>query len=219
MNPQSKGRNLPDLGAKSSLEGRAAGSIEERLARAAEGAQESLMLVQDHSGSMDEVLADGAVKLDAAKQAVSSFLDACDRRISAIGLVAFESRARLLSPLIQHYPSVRSKMLSLASDGGTNMAEGMFLGLSQNLTRMILVSDGIANSPALAITQAHHARSRNVPIDCIYIGSGNDIGAKLLRDIAELTRGYFFNATDVKTYIKSLAKLEFRARLQLEDRR
>lgn len=211
--------NLPDAAkhALRSSEGSQRGSIDERMRRAAQSAADRVVIVQDISGSMADTMPGSSTsRVEVSKQAASQFIDASDRRLSAIGIVVFDDYAKLITPPVQHYPTVRSGLQHFAAVGGTSFNAGIRCGLAASPTRLILISDGQSQDDWKK--SAHSAKLAGIPIDCIFIGADDEPGAATMRQIAELTGGHFFSAKDMNAYIASLVKLEFRNRLQLEHK-
>ncbi len=99
----------------------------------------------DISGSMRDAGLDAPSKMDAAKKALKSFLDA--RKDDRVGLVVFKGEARTVSPLTVDYRALQ-QLVEQAERQNTQLDEGTAIGL------------GITN--ALNLLRNSHARSRIV---------------------------------------------------------
>jgi Mg-chelatase subunit ChlD len=182
-------------------------------------ATERLMLIQDCSGSMTCALRDKTSRIDAAKTAIEHFITKCDSRISALGLIAFETSATLRAPMTTSYLTLSLATWSLQPDGTTYMGKALTLAReTESLTRAILISDGEPVDPNCVETEVLQFIERKIPIDTIFVGDAEGAGAALMRSIAERTGGFFTAVNDSKAYAEALTRLEFRNRLQLEHK-
>lgn len=201
-----------------------------------------LMLAVDISGSMQAVdfsTRDKVVnRLDAVKEVVSKFV--LDRRGDRIGLVAFGAQAYLQAPLTLDTLAI-TQLLNNTTAGmaGSATAIGDAIGLSVKILRerpagsrvLILLTDGEDNSSSLPpLDAAKLAKQYGIRIYTIGVGKKgpvhfpNQFGGyslvevpideKLLQEIATMTGGHFYRATDQKsleaiyTQINTLEKSE-----------
>lgn len=155
----------------------------------------------DHSGSMD------GQNMDLLKQACEAFMNRCNARDTAIAIETFPSpdelgyirhgAARLLTSV---YHVLRTDITALDAEGGTPMDDAMRAAITKNsLTRAVMVSDGQPDDPAKVYTQARDYKERNVPIDCIHIGSG--YGEEVMQKVAEITGGIYMKFSDVSKLV------------------
>lgn len=230
-----------DLKKNSVVGSQPTGSVRDRMAKAAINAGERLVILMDNSGSMAEHLGttERKPKIEAAKEAIQAFLEQCDKRTSAVGLITFESTAYIKIEPVQYYQSVLFAAQNMQPGGGTCMNQAMDLALGvDRVTRMIIVSDGVSSSPDRCIEIAHTCKTRNIPCDCVFIGNAsqmaNDLdpqandpfayqygdasGARLLKQIADITGGFYFTVNDFASLRKVLVSLEAKNRLLLEHR-
>ena len=185
-----------------------------------------LMLAVDVSGSMQAMDLSTAVKaisrLDATKEVVSKFV--LGRQGDRVGLITFGENAYLHVPLTLDTLSV-SKMLQDIVPGmaGNATAIGDAIGLSVRTLRerpegsrvLVLLTDGEDNASTITpIEAAKLAKQYGIRIYAIGIGrNGNvpfpsgfggyrmmqvSIDESLLKEIAAMTGGQYFSATDRK---------------------
>ncbi len=185
-----------------------------------------LLLAVDISGSMQAVDFSTQNKivsrLDATKQVVGQFVS--ERQGDRIGLILFGEHAYLHVPLTLDTASV-SNMLEGTVSGmaGSATAIGDAIGLSVRTLRdrpkesriLILLTDGEDNASSIPpLEAAKLAKQYGIKIYTIAIGkngqvpfpAGNgrfamvniSIDEKLLKEIAEMTGGQFYMATDQK---------------------
>jgi len=185
-----------------------------------------LMLAVDISGSMQAVDFSTPIKtvsrLDATKDVVSKFV--LGRQGDRVGLVSFGEHAYLHVPLTLDTLSV-SKMLNhtVAGMAGNATAIGDAIGLSVRTLRerpegsrvLVLLTDGEDNASSIPPMEAAKlAKQYGVKIYTVGVGkNGNvpfpngyggyqmvkvSIDEKLLKEIAAMTGGQYFLATDTK---------------------
>ena len=163
----------------------------------------------DISGSMDRAAAPGAgapTRLEAARTAIGQFVDSLggDR----VGLVAFQSRALLLSPLTLDRAALRRQVRAvepgLIADGtaiGLGLAEAVNL-LRESPARsrvVVLLTDGENNRGEVPPLQAARA-AEALGVRVYAIGfhgaarGGGEVDVRLLQRIAALTGGAYFDA-------------------------
>lgn len=201
------------------------------------GETRDLMLVLDLSGSMKERDFSTGFRqlnrLEAVKLVVAEFLTA--RTGDRIGLAVFGTQAFLQSPLTTDH-SMLIELLNLLQLGvageGTAIGDGLGVALkslkdiSGNSKAIILLTDGANNSGQVSPLQAATiANKLDIKIHTIGIGSADharlrgafgqsgEYDEKTLREIASLTGGIFFNASDLsglKNVYSEIDKLEKR---------
>lgn len=183
-----------------------------------------LMLAVDISGSMQAIDFSNSVKvisrLDVAKDVVGKFVRG--RRGDRVGLVTFGEHAYLQVPLTPDTISV-SRMLdgTLSGMAGNATAIGDAIGLSVRTLRerpegsrvLVLLTDGEDNSSSIPpLEAAKLAKKYGIRIYAIGMGKEGPVpfptnyggygmvevpmDEKLLKEIAEMTGGQFFRATD-----------------------
>ena len=182
-----------------------------------------LMIAVDISGSMntpDFTLPDGsrATRLEAVNHVLDDFVARRDG--DRMGLIVFGSQAYLQTPFTPDLATVRA-LLKDAEVGmaGPQTAIGNAISLGVRLFEadsadsaessvLVLLTDGVdAGSTVTPIQAARVATElQNVVIYTIGIGSTNAPGADLdeamLTEIAEMTGGRYFNASD-RTQLES----------------
>jgi RHS repeat-associated protein len=147
-----------------------------------------VVLVLDRSGSMSgQALAD-------AKTAAKTFVDfMLLAEGDQVGLVSFESTARLDSPLTSDAAAVKAAIDALVSSGGTNIANGITAAHQELISArhnpastpvMIVLSDGGATAPT---TAANAAKAAGIRLITVGIGSANE---SVLRPIASSDSDY-----------------------------
>jgi Ca-activated chloride channel homolog len=141
----------------------------------------SVMLVIDVSGSMDatDVL---PTRLDAARSAARTLINQLPPN-AEVGLVSFNTKATLLTPLTTNRDSVTSALDSLRAGGGTAIGEGITAALDE-LARsvattpeasrppaiIVLLTDGSSNAGIDPQTAAANARAASVAVQTVGIG-------------------------------------------------
>jgi Ca-activated chloride channel family protein len=196
-----------------------------------------IVLELDLSGSM---LAEdfNPNRIEAAKQVASEFIDG--RTNDRIGLVVFESESFTQCPLTTDYPvlknllrEVKSGMIADGTAIGLAIANGVNrLKDSKAKSKvMILLTDGVNNRGEIdPITAARIAATYGIRIYTVGVGAQGeapypvqtqfgirrqlipvDLDEKGLTQVAEMTGGKYFRATDnrtLKTIYKEIDQLE-----------
>jgi Ca-activated chloride channel homolog len=178
-----------------------------------------IMLVLDLSKSMEETdMARGdplvpTDRLDAAQRVLRRFV--AHRQGDRVGLVVFAQQTMLQCPMTLDMAVVDQVVADLALDDipalGTAIGDGLGLGLAY-LRRsdakskiVILLSDGDNNISTQMTPQqaAEAAWADHVKVFTVLVGSeegakqfGNVVNPATLRNIAHVTGGMFFKATD-----------------------
>ncbi len=180
-----------------------------------------IMIVLDLSKSMEETdMARGEPlvqtdRLDAAQRVIRRFI--AGRQGDRVGLTVFAQQAMLQCPLTSDMKILDQVVADLALDDipamGTAIGDGLGLGLA-SLRRsdakskiVILLSDGENNVSTQMTPQqaAEVAFDDRVKVFTVLVGAedgprqfGNTVNPATLRNIAQVTGGMFFKATDFK---------------------
>lgn len=194
-----------------------------------------LMLAVDISGSMQALdfstKSEMISRLDATKEVVSKFV--LGRQGDRVGLVVFGEHAYLHVPLTLDTLSV-SKMLNYTLSGmaGQATAIGDAIGLSVRTLRerpegsrvLILLTDGEDNASSIPpLEAAKLAKQYEIKIYTIGVGKNGNvpfptgfggyqmarvtIDEDLLKEIASMTGGQYYSATDQKALASIYAKI------------
>lgn len=186
----------------------------------------NIMMALDLSGSMemDDMVLNGqsATRLDVVKQAAKQFVSA--RLGDHIGLIVFGAQAYVQTPLTFDRQNVLQRIDdATAGLAGKTTSIGDALGLAvkrlQSVPKksrvIILLTDGVNNSGILApLKAAELARDDKIKVYTIGLGSADDasqfnglpftinsssdLDEKTLQDIANMTGGRYFRATNPK---------------------
>jgi Ca-activated chloride channel family protein len=158
----------------------------------------ALELALDRSGSMLN-LAGSLPKIDMARAAANAAIDLVSRKRNNLGIVSFDAVARVLLPM-QRIGGARGverahrAANALSAAGGTNIYEGLRLGLDElgkspaPVKHLILMTDGVSQ-PARYETLLRRLRSRRITLTTIALG--RDADTKLLRRLAGDVGGRF----------------------------
>ena len=159
-----------------------------------------LVLVVDTSGSM---AADQ--RLNYVKQGMELLIDGLSEG-DRLGLVTYHSVGEIKAGLGEFAPeSMKELVQGLSANGGTNIYEGMQLGMTmalQNLsperqTRVILLSDGnITEGPGAEQVTELSERYVGDGIGLTTIGVGDNFNVELMRGLAESGAGNFYYVED-----------------------
>lgn len=177
---------------------------------------ETLVLLIDASGSMDEPLGLFTSKMRATREAIHTLLDskARSRERDLVGLVSFGEECELLCEPTDDLARMGRYVGNVHGRGRTAMFEGLeytleLLADANGLKRAILLSDGCPTTtgPELVLELAYKAKLMGVVIDTVGVGSkGQKAGKKkkvsydeaLLKKIAKLTGGKFTTVHEVQ---------------------
>jgi Ca-activated chloride channel homolog len=175
-----------------------------------------IMLVFDRSGSMDDDTSDPAYPqpITGAKGASYYFIDQIEANtlvVDRIGLVSYSDNATLARVLDRQFSAMKATIAGYVANGFTNIGDGILQAMNhlnssspaRTQKTIILFSDGMANRPgagntsdpravAYAISQANAAKSSNIKIYTISLGSTTD--PNLMRQIASITNGKYYYA-------------------------
>ena len=176
------------------LDGRPAPAIDVE----AERQRLNLGLTLDTSGSMDE-----ARKWDYALDATYRVIERLNEedRLS-ITTYSFKANALAAQDALGRPESLRNKLAAIYPDGGTNISAGLknnarLVSFSKDdgrLTRIVLMSDGLANEGITDIDEMRRLvkRMSNSGITVSTIGLGSDYDEEMLRAIAEAGSGNYY---------------------------
>jgi len=165
------------------------------LPGASERTPTDLVVVMDHSGSMQ------GQKLDYAKEALLGLIDRVDNQ-DRLGVVIFDDTTRVLFPL--ESPTAarrdvwRGRVRAVESEGGTSILAGLDVGLDVmadhapgRTTRVLLLSDG--QDPTALPTLVNRARgiaSRQAVLSTL--GIGQDFDERVMTSLASAGTGAFY---------------------------
>ena len=137
----------------------------------------SIVLVLDHSGSMDATDVQPS-RLAAAQKAATTFINKLPRQVS-VGVVTFSSAADSTQAPSQDHEAAKRIVAAQLAFGAT--ATGDALALAQQLlhqgpklpSAIVLLSDGSANAGEDPLTVAGQAAAAKVPIYTVALGTEN----------------------------------------------
>jgi Ca-activated chloride channel family protein len=194
-----------------------------------------IMLVLDLSKSMEEhdLRLD---RLDAAQRVIRRFI--AERQGDRIGLTIFAERAMLQCPLTLDMELMDRVVADLKIEDipalGTAIGDGLGMGLAQlrksdaRSKVVILLSDGDNNVSTQMTPQqaAEAARDLKIKVFTVLMGAENGFGGsvnpKTLQNIADITGGQFFRATDadkLRDSFTSMRKTLDKTRRRREERK
>ncbi len=179
-----------------------------------------IMIVLDMSKSMEETDL-RRDRTDAAQRVIRRFV--AQRKGDRIGLVLFAQQAMLQCPLTLDMELFDRVVADLKMDDipslGTAIGDGLGMGLAY-LRRsdakskiVILLSDGDNNVSTQMTPQqaAEAARDLNIKVFTVLVGADSQFGSSVnpgtLRNIADITGGKFFKATDWTELRDSFAEM------------
>lgn len=181
----------------------------------------SIMLADDISGSMAATDVRPS-RLKAAETAARHFLAGLPAA-AKVGLIAFNSKPRLLQSPTRDHALVSSPLQSLHVSGGTAMGDAIEMALKtlatvpkvagkQPPSAIVLISDGSSDVGSSPVTAAQHAAAHHVPIYTVAIGTAHGTitykkngrtvtdpappSPQQLAQIARISHGQTFTATD-----------------------
>jgi Ca-activated chloride channel family protein len=174
---------------------------------AAEQRAATVVMVTDTSGSMraTDIKPD---RLTAAKNAADQLADKLPRDFR-LGLISFGTTVSQLVEPTTDKARVKAGVASLTFKGRTAMGDGLSLGidsaratvtdpgtgLPQRLpAAIVLLSDGRSTVGQPPLTVADRARKLRIPVYTVALG--NSPGTSTLQEIARVTRGRFYQASD-----------------------
>ncbi|MDD7985639.1 VWA domain-containing protein [Lentisphaera marina] len=190
----------------------------------------NIQICLDSSGSMRANFG-GKNRYEVAMSAVKNFTEY--RSGDAFGLTVFGSEYINWVPVTKDTSAIALATPFLAPDrmskwfGGTNIAKAL-KGCQQQLMQqeegdrmIILLSDGVSNSPSATVDMAQELRNNKIVVYCIYIGSGN--GSPEMNALASITGGQVFGVNNPKAldetfrFIDKMEKAKFAKREAKEE--
>ncbi|MFQ5510089.1 MAG: VWA domain-containing protein [Leptospirillia bacterium] len=174
---------------------------------------ETLVLLIDASGSMEEPMGFMTSKVKATRRAIDDLIDAKAKakERDLLGIVSFGEECELISEPSSDFALVKRRARSITPCGRTAMFEGLAYTLelleeAHGLRRTILLSDGCPTTTGdgLVLELALKAKQMGVVIDTIGVGGAAagririTYDETLLRRIAEITGGKFIHVEQVK---------------------
>lgn len=177
-----------------------------------------IVLVVDRSNSMTD-----SGKIGNARLAVADFIDIVmpkdqpDQRVFKVGMVMFQNQPQLLAPLSFDRNAVLSQIPKLEPAGGTNIADGLEMGLSEVLGPehradakpiIVLMTDGVPFNNTRMYTVDVADRLRDAGITVYSVGLGQDVDPNLLRLVARRPELYYFapTASELADVFKGIAR-------------
>jgi VWFA-related protein len=159
----------------------------------------TIVLVVDHSGSMEQER-----RIEGLKAAVASFLERMPEG-SKVAVVAFSSEVSELCEFTTDYDHVRRVVNRLRPGGATRFYDAVeeALGLLDQETgrRVVLaLTDGqdTASERADAESVIASARRLGLPVYTLGLGSEREIASDALRQLATETRGQYYSARNAE---------------------
>jgi Ca-activated chloride channel family protein len=190
-----------------------------------------IILAVDISGSMNtRDMANNASRLQVVQQVAGEFIDS--RQGDQVGLILFGTQPYVQAPLTPDLATVHRFLdESLVGFAGTETAIGDAIGLAlkrlraengtnSDRTVLILLTDGESNAGTLQpIQAARFAAQAGLRIYTIGVGAAvrggffgpvgnNDLDEDTLKQIAKLTGGEYFRATDASALQSVYAQIE-----------
>jgi Ca-activated chloride channel family protein len=174
---------------------------------AAEQRAATVVMVTDTSGSMraTDIRPD---RLTAAKNAANALADKLPRDFR-LGLISFGTTVSQLVEPTTDKARVKAGVAALTVKGRTAMGDGLSLGIDSARTpvtdpatglpqrlpaAIVLLSDGRSTVGQEPLTVADRARKLRIPVYTVAVG--NSPGTSTLQEIARVTRGHFYQASD-----------------------
>lgn len=155
---------------------------------------ERIGIVFDDSGSMFGSL------MTNAHAGVEEFLRSCNPRTTAVAVYPMNEKAM---PLTTGLAVLSSLVTKLGPTGSTPLVETLeSMLVKENITRAIVFSDGCPDSSNTS-TVVPTCRERKVPVDTVYIGSGD---SKFLEKLAKDTGGIYLVFSGDKSNFRTAFK-------------
>ena len=191
-----------------------------------------IVMVLDVSSSMDLVVDNrkGESRLEQSKKVVVDFVK--NFAGNRMGLVIFQSRSLVLSPLTYDHNALQRQIESVETgmiDDGTAIGIGVMEALSllknspAKSRAIILLTDGQNNVDIVLPLQASRA-AETLGIKIYTIGfvgqdsvSGIQIDAQMLRLVAERTGGFFYDAKTIDELTNAYQDISQLEKSNLED--
>ncbi|MDE3134298.1 MAG: VWA domain-containing protein, partial [Acidobacteriota bacterium] len=174
----------------------------------------SLVLVLDHSGSMDSNDVK-PTRLQAAIRAANTFIDQLPAS-ARVGVVAFSTAPDTVQQPVTNHADARQVIDSQQANGGTDTGPALQLALQllhggrrhHPPAAIVLLSDGAANLGVDPVTVAQQAHAERIPIYTVALGTPNGVlnegvfgptvpvppDPQLMRAIARVSGGRAYDA-------------------------
>lgn len=141
----------------------------------------SLMLVLDHSGSMDANDV-SPTRLRAAMRAANTFIDQLPSS-AKVGVVAFSTAPDTAQQPVSNHAAARTAIDSQQANGGTDTGPALLMALQllhgarkhHPPAAIVLLSDGAANLGINPVVVAEQARREHIPIYTVALGTPNGV--------------------------------------------
>ncbi len=178
-----------------------------------------VILVVDVSGSMNSPIPPGTTtRLDAAKEAGITFLNAMTFPGDQAGIVSFGDQAHLVHALDDNRQSLITAMQSLTIQGATRIDLGLIAArmeltgtnhINDHDQVLILLTDGYPSQVNEATVLAEASTTKASGIIIYTIGLGNDTNANLLRKMATAPDHYYESpsTTELNTIYQEITNL------------
>ena len=183
----------------------------------------SLMLVLDHSGSMDSNDV-SPTRLQAAMRAANTFIDQLPAS-ARVGVVAFSTAPDTVQQPTTDHRAARTAIDSQQANGGTATGPALLLALQllhgaqkhHPPAAIVLLSDGAANLGISPVTVAQEARREHIPIYTVALGTPGGVlnegifgptvpvppDPGLMQQIAQSSGGHAYDAK-TEQYLRSV---------------
>ena len=173
----------------------------------------AIVLAVDKSGSM-AVPSGGYVKIDLAKEAAVSVVEFLTDK-DQIGVIAFDAEAQEIVRLekIGDKGAIEDRIGRIQPRGGTNvhpaleMAYTWLRDADTQLKHVILVSDGRSQQPDASYTLVSQMAQGKITVSTIAIGS--DADKKMMKNIADLGGGRYYETSDAGSLPRIFVKEAF----------
>jgi Mg-chelatase subunit ChlD len=173
----------------------------------------SIVLAIDKSGSM-AVPSGGYVKIDLAKEAAVSVVEFLTDK-DQIGVIAFDAEAQeIVRPeRIGDKGAIEDKIGRIQPRGGTNvypaleMAYTWLKDADTQLKHVILVSDGRSQQPDASYPLVSQMAQGKITVSTIAIGS--DADRKMMKNLADLGGGRYYETSDAGSLPRIFVKEAF----------
>lgn len=168
----------------------------------------NLAVVIDRSGSMSDRGPGGTEKMKDAISSARFLIDQLSEQ-DTLTVVSFDDGAEVLAPgahmTAQAKASAKERVGTLFARGGTDMIAGLTTGIravtehqkSDDVNRVILISDGVPNVAEGLVELARGAQGRGIGVSTL--GVGVDYNEDLMAAIANAGNGGYYFVADAKT--------------------
>jgi Ca-activated chloride channel family protein len=183
----------------------------------------SLMLVLDHSGSMDANDV-SPTRLQAAMRAANTFIDQLPAG-ARVGVVAFSTSPDTVQQPVTNHSAARTAIDAQQANGGTDTGPALLLALQllhgaqkgHPPAAIVLLSDGAANLGIDPVLVAQQAKHEHIPIYTVALGTPGGVlneglfgptvavppDPQLMGQIARTSGGHAYDA-QTEQYLRSV---------------